>query len=238
MSDQRVGERMTDLVVVVPSRRRPDAAFALAAAFAETGATARLVFALDADDPTEPSYARAHDAYPATTVHVAPAPNPPTMVDALNRVADLYAGEAYAIGFMGDDNRPRTSGWDHRYVDALRQLGTGIVYGDDLLQHERLPTQAALTADIVRVLGHMAPPQLKHLFVDNYWKALGEAAGCLRYLPDVVVEHLHPLAGKAEWDAGYRRANSPAKYQADMAALDRYLAENLTAEAGKVRALR
>jgi hypothetical protein len=227
---------MPDLVVIVPSRGRPAAAAQLAQAFTDTGATARLVFAVDNDDPTRFEYVNAIGAYLDTTIHYATGPS--TMVKALNTVANLYASEANALGFMGDDHRPRTHGWDRLYIEALRDLGTGIVWGDDLLQGARIPTQVAMTADIVRALGHMAPAALTHLYVDNYWKDLGEGAGCVRYLPDVVVEHMHPIAGKADWDAGHKRVNDRSMYEADGAAYQAYAAEHLAADVAKVRALR
>lgn len=227
---------MTDLVVIVPSRGRPGAAVELAAAFAKTESTSRLVFAVDEDDPTRSRYLATLDAYPATTVHFGPAPS--TMVKALNTAALLYANEAYALGFMGDDHRPRTKHWDAMYLAALDQLRTGIVYGNDLLQGQRIPTQVAMTADIVRTLGHMAPATLAHLYVDNYWKDLGQQAGCLRYLPEVVVEHMHPIAGKAQWDEGHIRVNEPAMYQRDSDAYADYAGSHLADDVAKVRALR
>jgi len=227
---------MTDLVVIVPSRGRPHAAVELAGAFGETKATSRLVFAVDDDDPTRNDYLAALEAYPWTTVHFGPSPS--TMVKALNGVASLYANEAFALGFMGDDHRPRTMHWDAMYLTALDQLGTGIVYGNDLLQGENIPTQVAMTADIVRAVGHMAPPALTHLYVDNYWKDLGEKAGCLRYLPSVVVEHMHPLAHKAAWDEGYARVNDRSMYQHDGDAYADYAGSHLADDVETVRALR
>ncbi|WP_037684635.1 hypothetical protein, partial [Streptomyces griseus] len=106
----------------------------------------------------------------------------------------------------------RTVGWAGRYVDELRQLGTGIVYGDDGYQGERLPTQWAMTADVVGALGRMVPAPVEHLYCDNSVLDLGRAAGCIRYLPDVLVEHMHPVAGKAADDDQYRRVNSSAQY--------------------------
>ena len=227
---------MTDLVVIVPSRHRPGAAVELAEAFTATGASSRLVFAVDDDDPTRFEYAKALERYPWTTVHYAPAPS--TMVKTLNIATNLFAGEAFALGFMGDDHRPRTEGWDRLYVEALRDLGTGIVYGNDLLQGQNIPTQVAITADIVRALGYMSPPALTHLFVDNFWKDLGTLAGCLRYLPDVVVEHMHPIAGKAEWDAGHVRVNQQSMYQADARAYQAYIDGHMASDVAKVLALR
>ena len=43
--------------------------------------------------------------------------------------------------------------------------------------------------------------------MDDYWAVIGKAAGCARYFPDVVVEHLHPLAGKAQKDEIYARSH-------------------------------
>lgn len=220
---------MPDLVVLVPSRGRPAAAAELVQAFAATStADSRLVFVLDDDDPTLPAY---HEALAALvplpaghTTYIMSAPNEPgTMVAALNKAAVAAGGsDWFAIGFMGDDHRPRTSGWDAAYLEALHELGTGIAYGNDLLQRGNLPTQCAMTADIVRALGWMAPPVLRHLYVDNFWLDLGRAADCIRYLPDVVVEHMHPVAGKAAVDDGYARVNAAEVYTADEHAYRRF----------------
>jgi hypothetical protein len=230
---------MPDLVVIVPTRGRPAAAREFITAFAETRTIAHLRLAVDFDDPAKPEY-EAVTGQPFLENRVLEG-QPSSMVKALNAVAIGLANQEdppFAIGFMGDDHRPRTKGWDQAYIDALRELGTGIVYGNDLLQGENLPTQVAMTSDIVRALGYMVPPTLTHLFVDNFWRDLGLGADCLRYLPDVVVEHLHPVAGKAEWDEGHRRVNAPAMYSADRAAYMRYTVEQFHADVAKVEALR
>jgi len=230
---------MADLVVIVPSRGRPKAARELYDAFATTRTSAHLVFAVDDDDPTRNEY---RALIPGEWVDNSEAEGQPSsMVKALNATAvrrALADDPPFAIGFMGDDHRPRTVGWDARYLDALRELGTGLVYGDDLLQRRNLPTQVAMTADIIRALGWMAPPTLVHLAVDNFWLDLGQGADCIRYLPDVVVEHMHPVAGKAEWDEGHRRVNAPEMYARDLAEYARIKREVLPDAIGKVRALR
>lgn len=234
---------MTDLLVIVPSRGRPQAVAEMAQAFGDTctGST-RLVFMTDDDDPDEDGYLEQvinlGISMEGKAIALRSGPNV-SMVDALNRAARRVLNEdPYAIAFMGDDHRPRTKGWDTRYLDALRQLGTGIVFGNDLLQGQRLPTQVAMTADIVRALGWMAPPVLRHLYVDDFWRDLGVHAGCLRYLPDVVVEHLHPVAGKAEMDEGYARVNDARVYDADQAAYREFQASGaFRAAVEAVRAL-
>jgi hypothetical protein len=244
-----------DLVTVVPSRDRPGAAPELAAAFRQT-CTARTLLAVvvDQSDPNGARYAEALDQrligigaatpqdwadFAANGVGVFSTPSR-TMVEALNFAATAVVEHVgpYAVGFMGDDHRPRTTGWDQRYVEELRDLGSGIVYGDDLIQRAALPTQAAMTADIVRELGYMAPPGLVHLYVDNFWRDLGNRTGCLRYVPDAVVEHLHPIAGKGDVDDGYRRVNAPGIYTADQIAYGAYLTERFDADVARVQALR
>jgi hypothetical protein len=137
---------------------------------------------------------------------------------------------------MGDDHRPRTVGWDQRFCECLSG-GTGIVYGNDLLQSEAMATAVAMTSNIVTALGYMAPTEMKHLCVDVVWKDWGVAIDRLTYLPDVVLEHLHPANGKAPMDAGYVDANSTERVQEDNAAYHRYRTGRFDADVVKLKAL-
>lgn len=226
---------MAELIAIVPTRGRPQAVPELVDAFRKTctGPT-RLLFAIEQDDHARLAYETA--IIEAGNAHAQVFADDPTgvrleyalcdggsMVSALNATVDLVLPnrEPAAIAFMGDDHRPRTKGWDAAYLEALAAK-PGLVYGNDLVQGERLPTQVAMSADLVRALGHMAPPTLTHLYVDNYWLALGQAADCITYLPDVVVEHLHPSVGTAPVDEGYLRVNSTAMFSRDETAMTTY----------------
>lgn len=201
-----------DLLVIVPSRGRPHNIADLHDAWqATTTGAADLLVAVDDDDPTLPDYERVC-AERDIELTVGPRLR---MCPTLNKVALERAPHHFALGFFGDDHRPRTRGFDHRYVETLRGLGTGCVYGNDLLAGERLPTQWAQTSDIVKALGAMIPAPVKHLWADNMVYDLGHAIDRIRYLPDVIVEHLHPLAGKANDDAGYQEVNHPDASEAD-----------------------
>ena len=252
---------MSDLSVVIPSRGRPHAVAEVVEAFRETcTAATQIVLVVDHDDPDRDAYVQAvTDAHlrevpdvtafggrervyiaPRSTVRQVVISHGANMAEALN-IGVQHALDGFAVGFMGDDHRPRTKGWDTAYLEALKDLGSGIVYGDDLFQREQLPTQMAMTTDIVRTLGWMTPPGLRHMYLDNFWRDLGAAAGCLRYLPRVVVEHMHPLhpsGAKAAVDDGYRRVNAPEMYEHDRQAYRRYVGERFRQDVAAVRALR
>jgi hypothetical protein len=225
------GEVAVSIVVICPSRGRPSNIAELAGCFADP--PPRLVVCVDDDDPTLDEYRRVfHGPEVCFDLSVG---SRERMGPTLNREAVNYAANPkYSIiGFMGDDHRPRTPGWGQRIADAMTPMG--VVYGNDLLQGEMLPTAVFVDAEIVRRLGYMAPPGLLHLYLDNFWKLLGERLGTLTYLADVVIEHVHPVAGKAEWDDSYLANNSDETYGHDRAVFDAYVANQLEADLEKLR---
>jgi glycosyltransferase involved in cell wall biosynthesis len=210
------------MCVVVPSRGRPENADRLAKAFIDTNADADLYIVVDNDDPKWNEYAK-NESY--------------TMLPADNKTggcaASLNTGAVLLLDitkfplydyfvFMGDDHLPRTQGWDKALVEAIG-LDQGIAYGDDLLQGANLPTAFAMSRNLVAELQGMTFPGCVHLFFDNFVKQLGIDLDCLKYLPDVIIEHIHPAAGKAEMDAGYERVNQPKWYEQDLLTLQKYL---------------
>lgn len=210
------------MCVVVPSRGRPENAARLAQAFIDTQTEADLYFIIDNDDPKWNEYAKNEN------IKCLPADNKTG-----GCANSLNTGAVYLLDFskfplydyfifMGDDHLPRTQNWDKAFIQALGQ-NTGIVYGNDLLQGENLPTAFGMSRDLVEELQGMTFPGCIHLFFDNFVKQLGIDLNYLKYLPNVIIEHLHPVAGKAEMDEGYARVNQPKWYEEDLLALQKYL---------------
>lgn len=229
---------MSDLCVIVPSRGRPENVKRLVESWTTTGAEASLEIVLDNDDD---SFLESDiEAIMGGSGYVSLSMGPRIRLGpTLNREALLWADCFPYIGFMGDDHRPVTPEWDKRICEALESMGTGIVYGNDLFQGVNLPTAVFMTSNIVRTLGYFCPPEQTHLYLDNAWKSWGEQIGKLRYLPDVVIEHLHPHAnGKSEWDARYEEVNSPEMYSHDQEAWNRYQLGQMVLDVEKLRALR
>jgi hypothetical protein len=225
---------MADLLVIVPSRSRPANIARLLRAWTDTAAwgVADLLIAVDADDPALPGYL-ALELPDGARMTVAEVWRP--MVHKLEREAAREARGYWALGFMGDDHEPITTGWAQRYLQALR--GTGIVYCRDAYMDEKLATQWAMTSDIVRALGRMVPAPVEHLYCDNAIGDLGRAADCLTYLDDVTIRHNHYINGLARMDEQYRRVNSPEQYGRDKPAYQAWVRDQLPADAAVVRAL-
>ena len=211
---------MRNLVILVPSRNRPESIAELIKSLDETETESDLIVIVDSDEPQM-------DAYLELGCDVLMVEkNGKGMAKPLNFAANHYRDKYRHFAFLGDDHRPRTKNWDTIFINALDELGIGLVYGNDLLQGENLATAVAMSGEIVKELNGMVPQDMIHLYLDNFWMTLGKDLNALRYIPEVVLEHLHPIAGKAEWDDQYREVNAPEVYSADKAALDNYLASD------------
>ena len=210
----------TDLTVVIPSRGRPGSVERMATAFAETGADELAVYwAIESDDPALPDYRKAVAEWFAygDVVPVSGA----TMTSAINAasthaVADL---DPYGVAVLNDDHLPRTVGWHTSMLDALLRLDPiGLVYPNDGFRGEGLATVWAVHGAWVKAIGRMIPARVDHLYADDAMMDLARIVGNrVEYLPEVLIEHMHPLAGKAETDDGYQRVNGRDKLRADRA---------------------
>lgn len=232
------------MLVIVPSRGRPRNIGDLIDAWRETEANATLVVAVDDDDPRLNEYktlmvARGYMLDEQLQFVVGPRLRMAGTLNsvAMSRVMRPGTVDTDIIGFMGDDHRPRTPHWDATVEDVFKQWPHSVVYGNDLLQGMNLPTQVFMSAGIIKTLGYMVPPGFTHLFLDNTWKAWGQAMSRLVYLHDTVIEHMHPVAGKAAWDARYEEVNAGQMYVDDEAAFKRYVAGSLHDDAEKLRRL-
>lgn len=219
------------ILVIVPSRGRPASIQRLQRAWDDTTTGyADLVTYVDLDDPKFDDYmALESERFPLI---LGPRRR---LVSASNAVSAKLGGQYFALGSMGDDHLPVTPGWDKAILDALHEMRTGLAYPNDGWRGQELPTACFMTTDIVQALGYMAPPSLVHMFCDDFWRDLGTTIERLTYLPDVLIEHLHPHAGKAPNDQTYGEANGAAAFEADHVAYRHYLREQFEDDVVRVR---
>lgn len=237
---------MADLIVITPSRGRPAQLAELTEAVRRTTDGRAEVFGLvDLDDPQR-------EAYKNLVTPAGPAPYAPLRIlfgprQSLSGWTNLAARNALAssvvpppryLASLGDDHRPRTHGWDLKLIEAIEALpGPGFAYGRDLLQDKNMPTAWVASAEVVRALGWMMLPTCAHMYVDNAILTLGTETGRIAYRPDVIIEHLHPHAHKAEWDASYIESNADERYVVDKAAYDAWRLGQLARDTATVEAL-
>jgi hypothetical protein len=194
-----------DLAVLVPSRSRPYNIVRLLEAMDRTcrGDTT-LIVGVDDDDPQL-------DAYRTLTNFELEIRSglKGRLVEWLNVLAVPRANEYRFIGHIGDDNVPRSVGWDVRICESLER--NMVCFGDDL-DPGRVPgsltIHAFMRSEVIRRLGYMGPPSLRHMYVDPVWFAWGQATS-IEFLPDVILEHMHyTVGGKATLDESYQASTS------------------------------
>lgn len=201
---------MRELLVALPTRSRPQNVIQFLDAFDRTRRIADLAVVADEDDPG--TLARLKPPWPDwLTVTVLPRSSTATKVNA----AALPGTKTHrAVMFLGDDNVCRTEGWDEQVMAALDRPwvyrgrtgppGSGFVYVNDLGGREDIiACNMAISSDIIDALGYFDWPGCNHFRVDNIWQDVARATTGLTYLPDVIIEHLHPFLGKGTDDRLY-----------------------------------
>ena len=216
---------MNTNLVIIPARGRPEKAQAAFAALKEKSKISDFMIGLDDDDA---------DNYPKIEGVIREVNPRLKMNGTLNLLVNKYHTKYETITFMGDDHMVRTDGWDEKLYETINNRGFGISYGNDLFQGENLPTMVMMSCNISRVLGFFAPPKLIHLYMDNFWKVFGQVLGCLDYHADVVIEHMHYMAGKSASDAQYLEVNSKDVSSHDALAFKEYCETQLKDDAIKV----
>lgn len=214
-------------MIIFSSRGRPHNLARFLQAYRDTGATAQIMVRVDTDDPSLPEYGEIAAVTEDIPLRVIDGPR----IGAARGHNDLFknAPDEPWYACLADDVVPKTAGWDRILADAC--MG-GLAYGADGFQNAHLPTHAFIDGRVARALGWLALPFCRHYFADNAWMVIGQSLQHLRYVPEVTLEHMHPLAGKAPLDATYTDAGA---MDADGAAFKRWFYGRMFAEMGRLR---
>src|SRR6185503_5874225 len=94
------------------------------------------------------------------------------------------ASKSDIVGFIGDDSRFETVGWDEKVIHALRR--PGFCWTNE--GHDRpWPSTVFVSREIVQALGYLALPTLKRGYFDVVWIGLAEQTHTDRVLPEVMI---------------------------------------------------
>lgn len=188
--------------VLCPTRGRPGAALEMvksARGFADDEENVEAWVYVDEDDPSWSTVW--HELADWCRVTAGP---PLVLSDYWNKLALM--SNSPILGMLGDDVRFRTQGWDTKVRDAFRAVPDRIafVHGRDGLQDEHLGTHGFLHRRWVDAVGHMTGPYFSMDYADTWINDVANELGRRVFLPDLMTEHMHPAAGKGEWDQTHR----------------------------------
>lgn len=220
---------MNKSVILVPSRGRAHRIEECLESLVEMTKVSDIIVCLDEDD--QEKYKR---NFPVE-YHIGPKPKRIGLNEKMNRMLPMVTAKYDYLLWAADDTVAKTPGWDEILVDTIRDIPLGISYPNDLFQKANLPSNGTcFDIRIPKVLGYIAPPKLFHLYMDNFWKLLGEELGTLRYREDVILEHNHFINKKAPPDTTYMTINSREMYRDDSRAFEIYRNHNFKDDLSKL----
>lgn len=180
------------LGILLPTRGRPKNFERFVQACYATADDWHLYVRLDNDDPSVTDYDWTLDecGHEVSVFHG----DRTGFAASLNELAAHAERDGVShVGMFGDDVVPETPEWDLRLVAGLGS-DLGVAYGDDGLREKHapdLPTHYVTQIEVYRRLGYLAPPTIRHLFLDNVARDVGRYLKNFVYVP-VRITHLHP----------------------------------------------
>jgi glycosyltransferase involved in cell wall biosynthesis len=188
--------------MILPSRGRPQNLDRLYKSVLETASNpeeVELCIRIDKDDPA------------SLQAELWSAANVRQVIDDRRTLSILW-NEAAAVAtgsillLCDDELVLRTPGWDATIWTLFEASSDKILlaYGQDGIQNERLATYPFVHRRWVETLGYFCPPYFECDHNDSWLDAVARAIGRRVHLPLLHLEHMHPIAGKAEWDTTHK----------------------------------
>lgn len=197
-------------LVICPSRGRVEKCERMISSFKKNRYSAEMIIRVDIDDPCLEKYME----FDCPIIGVIPGEQQ-SITQMINDCILGYEMDYDFFSVVNDDFIYQTNNWDLILGYATR--GCGIAYGNDGIQGERIPTTSIISANLIHAVGWLQMPDLIGLYGDNVWKDIGQALGCLYYVPEVETTHMHPLQYRGEKDDIFKKTNSQERYRADYA---------------------
>jgi hypothetical protein len=159
-------------------------------------------------------------------------PSDITLMEKLNYHALDIADKHEYIQFLAHDIVLQTP-WESKFIDFLEDVPVGMVYGNDLVHNGKLATHPCIKSSMIKAVGFYGCPAVEHNFFDNYWMTIAQTLGTCMYLPDVIMEHNHPIVGKAKEDKISHRISNLLK--SDHVKFTRYMQSRFAIDVSKLK---
>lgn len=195
--------------ILLPTKNRPNNLIRFAdniLATADNPANIELCFYLDDDDTISIPAVQTVAEKISTQALQGNLKMGSQMYNELYRVAN---GEIFMIS--ADDIIFKNKGWDTLVVNKFDEYDDKILYlyGEDGFQHGRIGTHGFIHNNWIDILGYTLPIQLSFAYVDEWLTELAKRVGRNCYIPELIIEHLHPVVGKAVNDDTYKNRAEP-----------------------------
>lgn len=174
---------------ICPSRKRPDRLEKLIKSWKNTTTgLSRLLVIIDSDDDSNNHLIK---IYPEVIWEITE-PVFGSFLHLINSKAVKYSTEYRFIGFMEDDIVFETKDYESRFILKLKELGrTGIIHAKDGVDKRKFISIPVVDSYIIRTLGWFAPPCLKSLWADNFWREMANHLQTYYKFEDVTIRHYH-----------------------------------------------
>jgi glycosyltransferase involved in cell wall biosynthesis len=218
--------------ILSPTRKRPNNVTRLVNSIVDTVNDLRnvelLVYIDDDDEESIPALSAAAERINVNAVQG----NKLIGSQMYNELAKLAQGDI--IMFAADDIVFKTKNWDVVVDVQFNAIEDKIlfIYGNDGFQNGRIGTHGFIHRYWMELVGYVLPPKLASSYTDEWVTELAERAGRKLYLPDLIIEHLHPAAGKAPNDETYTKRIEVA---GDLAAYYKSLEPERIRDAAKLK---
>jgi GT2 family glycosyltransferase len=195
---------MTTISLLCPSRGRPQLCKRMLQSAYATAANRDGVESLvlvDEDDPHLDEYCR---LLPES--RVIKGARHSGVARAFNALSGLASGDI--LFTAPDDLMFRTAGWDSIVREIVDRYADGIVVavpydGREGAQGERC-THWFTTRRWVERVGNFVEERYEHFYCDTHVADIAARSGRLVFMPEVLIEHMHPKYGKGQWDDTYK----------------------------------
>lgn len=224
-----------NILIVVPSRGRPERCKRMLDGFlASNPSNSCIQIVQDYDDQIYPDEYFSHQLVGRVSIpRIRHAPTMNYVTGSIGIITNELGCHHDAVMMGSDDMVFKSPNWESEVVKAF-QAGAVVVYGNDGFNGERLAALPFVSAKAIKAVGHFVPPGLVHCYSDNYWTDVGRRLGRITYLKDVLIEHEHPYAGKAQWDKTYEDANNQRQRERDAWVYAHYRRYNLDEDVKKI----
>ncbi len=207
---------MKKLLLIIPSRGRP---FKIIDMLRSVHTTinhehTQVIILLDKDDKSIGQYEEHLPTWVLKRVYDREGDETLT-TEIINRAFEEFNEYDY-YSVTNDDIHYKTKGWDEALCHPLKiscgQDDTMVEkYGDKhnvICSPGEFPITSVIDGDIVRKIGWLQFPELRHSCGDNIWYWIGRRSGILYNDKNYHTSHISPYFGKCEEDDTYKECNA------------------------------